>query len=103
MPLLKDAAERIGKRELNEYTNARKKYGNSAKMTAWAEQFYKQDYPAFIRTVVNPLVQSGFVSEEKLTSFDGYCTSRGELALTDEMGVYVVDEIVSLFEESSDE
>lgn len=103
MPLLRDAAERIGKRELNEYTNARKKYGNSSKMSTWAEQFYKQDYPAFIRTVVNPLVQSGFVNEERLTVFDEYCTSRGALALTDEMGVYVVDEIVNLFEEISNE
>ncbi len=103
MPLLRDAAERIGKRELNEFTSARKKFGNNARFAAWAEQFYKQDYPAFIRTVVNPLVESGFVDDEKLTSFDGYCASRGELALTDEMGVYVVEDIVKLFEESSDE
>jgi hypothetical protein len=103
-PLLKDAAERIGKRELNEYTSARKKYGNNvSKISAWADQFYKQDYPAFIRTVVAPLVESGFVDDGKLTSFYGYCASRGELALTDSMGVYVVDEIVKLFEESSDE
>jgi hypothetical protein len=102
-PLLKDAAERIGKRELNEYTSARKKFGNNARFASWVEQFYKQDYPAFIRTVVAPLVESGFVDDGKLTSFDGYCASRGELALTDAMGVYVVDEIVKLFEESSDE
>ncbi len=102
-PILKDAAERIGKRELNEFTNARKKFGNNARFAAWAEQFYKQDYPAFIRTVMMPLVQSGFVNDGNLQLFDGYCASRGELALTDAMGVYVVDEIVSLFEEKSDE
>lgn len=103
-PILKDAAERIGKREVNEYTNARKKYGNSVvKLTAWAEQFYKRDYPQFIQQVINPLVEAGIVGDSVLRSFDGYCVSRGALALTDEMGVYVTDEIVSLFDEVSDE
>lgn len=98
---LRDAADRIGKRELNEYTNARKK--SAEKFTAWVEQFYKRDYPEFIFQVIKPFIDSGLLNDadcKRATAI--YCERRGAEALND-AGVYVVDEIVKLFEEQADE
>lgn len=101
VPLLKDAAERIGKRELNEYTNARQKHKNRAeKFGAWVEQFYKRDYPEFILQVTRPFIEAGIISEEEsMRAISEYCDRRGTEALGDEMSVFVTDEIVNLFEE----
>lgn len=101
-PLVRDAAERIGKRELNEYTVARQKYKTPEKFNAWAEQFYKRDYPAFIRQVMKPFVEADFLRWEQIErNVAQYCDVRGGLSLEGELSVYVMDEIVSLFEESS--
>ncbi len=101
VPLLKDAAERIGKRELNEYTNARQKHKNrTEKFGAWVEQFYKRDYPEFILQVTRPFIEAGMVNEEEsVRAIAKYCDRRGTEALSDEMSVFVTDEIVKLFEE----
>jgi HK97 family phage portal protein len=103
LPLLRDAAERIGKRELNEFTAARQKHKTPEKFTAWADQFYKRDYPAFIKTVVKPLVEADFLGWETCErAIETYCTERGALALSDDLAVFVTDEIVKLFEEVGD-
>lgn len=101
--LLKDAAERIGKRELNEYTNARQKYKNPEKFSAWAEQFYKRDYPQYIRQVVKPFIEADFLKWEQIErGLAEYCDQRGEMALNGDLTVYVADHIAGLFQESSD-
>lgn len=102
-PLVRDAAERIGKRELNEYTNARQKHKSAEKFATWAEQFYKRDYPAFIRQVMKPFVEADFLRWEEIErNVAQYCDLRGGLSLDGDLGVYVTDEIVSLFTEVCD-
>lgn len=105
LPLLRDAAERIGKRELNEYTNARKKY-TPKKFEAWAEEFYKRDYPAFMSTVLQPFIDAGLIEQKNCNeAIKQYCDHRGRLAVSEDAGVYVAAEIVDLFysEEQSHE
>jgi len=98
----RDAGERIGKRELNEFTNARKK--SAEKFGAWVEQFYQRDYPEFIGQVMRPFVEAGLLEECRLVrEVQSYCLKRAAEAVGDELAVYVVDEIVKLFEEKADE
>lgn len=99
-PLVRDAAERIGKRELNEFTAARQKHKSPEKFSAWAEQFYKRDYPAFIKTVANPFIEADFLKKEEIgRRIEAYCDERGAMALNNELEVFVIDEIVKLFQE----
>jgi hypothetical protein len=102
-PLVLDAAERIGKRELNEFTAARQKHKTAEKFALWAEQFYKRDYPTFIKTVAKPFVEADFLKWEQIErGIEIYCDTRGALALNDDLAVFVTDEIVKLFEEAGD-
>lgn len=78
-PILLDAADRITRRENNEVTNAMKKWRErDERFDAWCEQFYKRDYPEFIKTVLNPLVQANFITIERMQTFiQEYCDVRG--------------------------
>lgn len=99
--LLKDAADRIGKRELNEFTNARKKSADKPeKYTAWVDEFYERDYPEFILQVITPFIEAGLLDQENTRqAITKYCKKRSADAWKNELAVYVVDEIVNLFEE----
>lgn len=81
-PILLDAADRIIRRELNEFTNAQKRYlekDKPEKFEEWAEQFYKRDYPEFIQTVLSPLVRSNILTDEEMQAFiEKYCDQRGQ-------------------------
>lgn len=81
-PILLDAADRIMRRESNEFNTASSRYLNKPeKFTAWCEQFYKRDYPEFIQTVLNPLVQANFITLERMRTFiQEYCDQRGSNA-----------------------
>lgn len=64
-PLILDAARRISKREENELNGAIKRYEGTLKAekwTAWLEQFYKRDYPAFIVATLQPFVDADLLS-----------------------------------------
>lgn len=82
MPILLDAADRIVRREVNEWNQARARYEKKPeKFTDWAEQFYKQHYPEFIRTVLYPLVQARFIPHERMKDFmEQYCDERGAIS-----------------------
>lgn len=96
--LIRDAAERVGKREVNEFTTARQRYKRDEKFAAWAEQFYKRDYPNFIAQVMKPFVDADFLEWERCErEIAEYCERRGAEALSGDLAVYVTDEIVSLF------
>ena len=96
-PLLADAADRIQRRETNELESARKRFGqNREKWTAWIEQFYKRDYPEFMRLVLDPLKQAEIVSEERMIAFiETYCEERGAAALKSSQLPFDLESIVS--------
>jgi len=81
-PILLDAAERILKREANELESAKERYlkkNKPEKFTAWIEEFYKRDYPAFIQTVLKPLMMAKFITGERMKEFiEQFCEQRGE-------------------------
>lgn len=71
-PILLDAADRIMRRERNERQSAAERYLKKDKperFEAWIEEFYKRDYPEFIQTVLNPLMQANFISAERMQLF----------------------------------
>jgi HK97 family phage portal protein len=81
-PLLLDAAERILRREKNERDGAIERYLKKDKperFSAWIEEFYKRDYPIFMQTVLNPLVQARFMANEWMKNFiQTYSDQRGK-------------------------
>lgn len=82
MPILLDAADRIVRREVNEWNQAHVRYEKKPdKFNDWVEQFYKQHYPEFIRTVLYPLVQARFIPHERMKDFmEQYCDERGAIS-----------------------
>lgn len=84
-PLFLDAAARILRREENELRDASQRWnakGKPEKYTAWVEQFYKSDFPAFALATLQPLMESQLVAEERVHAWLAlFCESRGELAL----------------------
>ena len=98
-PLLFDAADRIIRRETNEYANACKRYVDKPdKLTAWAEEFYKRDYPEFIQLVLKPLVQASCITDENMQSFiDRFCDERGT---NFHNGIVLQEEYIYIFPES---
>ena len=96
-PILLDAADRITRRENNEAGNALKKYKErDARFDAWCEQFYKRDYPAFIETVLTPLVKANFISAERMQAFiEVYCEAQGARMLNQAPLEFDLEEIAS--------
>lgn len=69
-PLLMDALRRISKRDSNELQGALKRYAqNNERFMAWAEQFYKRDYPEFIQQTFQPLLDVGFIDPQQFRNF----------------------------------
>lgn len=69
-PLLMDALRRISKRDSNELQGALKRYAEKDdRFNAWAEQFYKRDYPEFIQQTFQPLLDAGFMELKQLRKF----------------------------------
>lgn len=69
-PLLMDALRRISKRDSNELQGALKRYASSLdRLNAWAEQFYKRDYPEFIQQTFQPLLDVGFIEPQQFRNF----------------------------------
>jgi len=49
------------------------------------QQFYKRDYPAFIQTVLDPLVKGNLLAEARMQEFiQNYCEQRGQRTLEQE-------------------
>lgn len=96
-PILGDVADRITRRENNEWNDAQKRFKQKPeKLTAWIEQFYKRDYPEFINTVIAPLVGSGLINEERAQEFiKTYCDQRGLAALEPEPLTFDLEHIAS--------
>lgn len=74
-PLLREAAERMARREKNEISDAAKRYKNDPqKISAWLETFYKTIHPEYMRAVLQPYVESGILTEEQVTTvITEYC------------------------------
>jgi hypothetical protein len=69
-PLLLDALRRISKRDSNELQGALKRYAEKdGRFNAWLEQFYKRDYPEFIRQTFQPLLDVGFIEPQQFRNF----------------------------------
>lgn len=84
-PLFMDAAQRILRRESGELRDANQRWSAKGKVeryTAWVEQFYKQDFPAFALATFQPLIETGLISESRVRDrIQLFCEARGELAL----------------------
>jgi len=69
-PLLMDAARRISKRDENELSGALKRYAEKEdRFNQWLEQFYKSDFPTFIRATFQPLVDSHLIPPGAVRAF----------------------------------
>jgi HK97 family phage portal protein len=66
-PLLLDAADRILRRENNDHKNAQAR--RPEKFVEWIHGFYGRDYPEYIGTVLEPLIQSRVLSETEAKRF----------------------------------
>ncbi len=76
-PLILDALRRISKRDTNELNGANKRWAEKDdKWNAWAEQFYKRDYPEFILATFEPLVASGFIKRKIVREFTAQLLSQ---------------------------
>lgn len=76
-PLIMDALRRISKRDANELTGANKRWAEKdTKWNAWAEQFYKRDYPEFIVATFEPLVASGFIKRTIVREFTAHLLNQ---------------------------
>jgi HK97 family phage portal protein len=99
-PLLRDMAERVLRREINELRDAVKRTKDRPeKYTAWLEQFYKSDLRMHIAQQLKPFVEAGYFSEDRADEIIGaYCAQRGDL-MTWKMEEPTADHLMSLFEE----
>lgn len=79
-PLLRDAAERIARRESNELRDAVKRCkDNHEKYKGWLESFYTREHPAFIGQLLKPFVDAAYFTEDRAQDIiSEYCSQRGE-------------------------
>lgn len=97
-PLLLDAARRIAKRDENELNGALKRYeGKPEKWTAWIEEFYKRDLPAFILSTLKPFVDADLLNREAIAGLaEGIGNKRGETVISKNYDIPDVDILVNL-------
>lgn len=80
VPLLRDAASRIGKKEQHELQDAEKRWiskGKAEKYSEFLVNFYEKDLPEAIELAFKPFVESGFLTEEgSKNAAKTYCESR---------------------------
>jgi HK97 family phage portal protein len=81
-PILLDTAERVARYENNELRDASARWlekGKAEKFTAWTEEFYSGELPAFIRKAFRPYVEAGMVEVDILTAVAARtAAARGE-------------------------
>lgn len=77
---VREAAERIVRREVNEVQDAVKRWldkGKPEKFTAWLEQFYRSDLPQFILKTLEPM-------RRDVSQVTGvYCLTHGQIVARD--------------------
>jgi HK97 family phage portal protein len=101
-PLLMDALRRISKRDNNELQGALKRYAqNDERFRAWAEQFYKRDYPEFIKQTFQPLLDVGFIEQKQLRDFTiTLITQRGKSIEAGDYGNSLSETLLYLLQEA---
>ena len=77
---VREAAERIVRREVNEVQDAVKRWldkGKPEKFTAWLEQFYRSEFPQFILKTLEPM-------KRDVSQVTGvYCLTHGQMVARD--------------------
>ena len=102
-PLLMDAARRISKRDENELRDARKRYeGKPEKWTAWLEQFYKRDYPAFVLATLQPFIDARLLDRDTtLAKIQSHCSERGAVVLAENYTPFEPSALLELMKEAT--
>lgn len=106
-PLMRDAADRILRRETNEIKDAVKRWlekDKEDKFSGWLEQFYKRDLPTYMAQTFKPFIDGKFMSRTRAQGIiDAYCAERGEKALVEPLEPNENDfmQLMRLFEEKS--
>lgn len=106
-PLMRDAADRILRRETNELKDAVKRWlekDKEDKFSGWLEQFYKRDLPAYMAQILKPFVDGKHLDGARAQAIiDDYCAMRGELAIVEPVEPDLNDflHLMRLFEEKN--
>lgn len=78
-PFILDTIQRIARRETHELQDAVKRYKSKPeKFDRWIEQFYKNDLPEFMQQCLQPLIDAGLLTGERVEQivFE-YCDAHG--------------------------
>ena len=99
-PLLRDAAQRVVRREMNDLRGAVKRHlskGQDAEFGEWRDEFYRVEHPAFLQKQFAPIVEAyctlfqlGDVSANLKIFFDGFILAR-EASLRTKSADQIVD------------
>ena len=99
-PLLRDAALRVVRREMNDLRGAVKRHlskGQDAEFGEWRDEFYRVEHPAFLQKQFAPIVEAyctlfqlGDVSANLKIFFDGFILAR-EASLRTKSADQIVD------------
>lgn len=106
-PLMRDAADRILRRETNELKDAVKRWlekDKEEKFSVWLEQFYKRDLPTYMAQILKPFVDGNHLDSARAQAIiDDYCAVRGEQAIVEPLEPNENDfmQLMRLFEEKS--
>jgi HK97 family phage portal protein len=102
-PLLRDVAERIARREVNELRDAVKRCKDKPeKYATWLEGFYKREHPAFIAQLLRPFVEAFYFTEDRAQGIiDAYCDQRGDLLLANPLEDPTTDHFLQVIEEKT--
>lgn len=80
IPLIRDAASRVGKKEQHELQDAEKRWVSKGKAEKYSEflvNFYEKDLPETIESAFKSFVESGFLTEEgSKNAAKTYCEGR---------------------------
>lgn len=106
-PLIVEAVKRITRRESNELRDAIKRWPEEEKperFNRWLEQFYKSEFPAFMRQTFKPLIDAGVITEGRMAQIiSEYCEMRGAKVLDARSENVVENELMQLIQENDDE